>query len=233
MENYAYARAAHAQCGSPEALDVLRRKGFNGPATVLPQFGVDIDQFPFEPKRHGPFTVGYLGRLVPEKGIHDLMAAFASVHPPTRLIIAGDGPLAGFVDAAAADLKRETRFERFPRIPSTDVAALMRRLDVLVLPSRTTRRWREQYGRILIEAMATGVVVVGTDSGEIPNVIGDGGVVVPERDARALGSALNQLADSPDRRAELVSRGRARAVKLFSQAGVAAATFQVYEHILS
>ena len=64
-----------------------------------------------------------------------------------------------------------------PQIPSDQVAVEMRKLHALVLPSRTTPRWKEQFGRVLIEAMACGVPPVGSDSGEIPHVIDDAGLV--------------------------------------------------------
>ena len=71
----------------------------------------------------------------------------------------------------------------------------MRRFDVLVGPSLTTPRWKEQFGRMLVEAMACGVPVIGSDSGEIPHVIGDAGIVVPEGDRVALCAAIARLRD--------------------------------------
>ena len=71
-------------------------------------------------------------------------------------------------------------------MPSTEVPAVLRALDVLVLPSLTTPSWKEQFGRVLQEAMACAIPVVGSDSGEIPHVIGDAGLVTPEGDAAAL-----------------------------------------------
>ena len=193
--------------GSQEALQILRAKGYTGPADVIPQFGVDVDRFIPGAVHDGPFTVGFLGRLVPEKGIDDLLAAFQTLEAPARLVIAGDGPLAGHVDKATARWRDEGRCERFPRVPSEEIPALLRRLNAVGLPSRTTARWREQYGRILIEAMASGVAVIGTDSGEIPNVIGEAGIIVPEGDPVTLAGALKDLARSPQLRQQLAAMG--------------------------
>jgi len=231
IERAVYAGAAYALAGSAESLEILRRKGYSGPAEVIPQFGVNTDVFAPGPPLEGPFTVGFMGRLVPEKGIADLLAAFGLLAPPVRLILAGDGPMAGYVDAASASWRREGRFERYPRVPSAAVPDLLRRMDVVVLPSRTTKRWREQYGRILVEAMACGVSVIGSDSGEIPRVIDNAGVIFHEGDARALAQALESLAASPTARSDLAAKGRERAITVFSQRIVAEQTADVYRRM--
>jgi glycosyltransferase involved in cell wall biosynthesis len=105
-------------------------------------------------------------------------------------------------------------------------------LDVLVLPSRRRPNWVEQFGRVLIEAMACGVAVIGSETGEIPHVIGDAGLIFPEGDVMALRDALTGLATDPERRAHLATRGRARVLAHFTQAQVAEATYRVYQAIV-
>ena len=90
-------------------------------------------------------------------------------------------------------------------------------IDVLALPSLTTPRWAEQFGRVLVEAMARGVPVVGSSSGAIPEVIGDAGLIFPEGDAPALAAAIDRIRDSADLRASLIARGLARAQRCYSQ----------------
>jgi glycosyltransferase involved in cell wall biosynthesis len=92
-----------------------------------------------------------------------------------------------------------------------EVPQYLNAMDVLVAPSQTTPQWREQFGRMLIEAFACGVPVVGSDSGEIPHVIGEAGIVVGERDEITWGHTLRDLLNSPARRKELAERGLARA----------------------
>jgi glycosyltransferase involved in cell wall biosynthesis len=108
----------------------------------------------------------------------------------------------------------------------------MAALDCLVLPSRTTARWKEQFGRVLVEAMACGVPVVGSSSGEIPRVIGDAGAVVPEGDAGALTRAVRALADDPAECAALGARGRARVLRDFTQEQIVADTLGFYRELL-
>jgi glycosyltransferase involved in cell wall biosynthesis len=100
-------------------------------------------------------------------------------------------------------------------------------------PSLTTPRWKEQFGRMLVEAMACGVPVIGSDSGEIPNVIGDAGLVVPEGDSVALRTAIARLRDDATERQRLAERGRARVLVLFTQEAVARRTHAVYQEMLA
>jgi glycosyltransferase involved in cell wall biosynthesis len=117
-------------------------------------------------------------------------------------------------------------------VPSLDVPRWIAALDCLVLPSRTTQRWKEQFGRVLVEAMATGVPVVGSSSGEIPVVIGDAGRIFSEGDGRALIGELRALAESPELRAELGRRGRERALARYTQEKIVLDTVSFYERIV-
>jgi glycosyltransferase involved in cell wall biosynthesis len=106
-----------------------------------------------------------------------------------------------------------------------------RTADVLVLPSRSRPNWTEQFGRVLIEAMASGVAVVGSDVGEIPHVIGDAGHIFPEGEVSTLAEVLTKLVGSPDQRRDLGARGRARVLERFTQEQVAAETVAVYRRL--
>jgi glycosyltransferase involved in cell wall biosynthesis len=90
------------------------------------------------------------------------------------------------------------------------------KMDTLVLPSRTEVFWKEQFGRVLVEAMACGVPVVGSDSGEIPHVIADAGIVVPEGDPHALALALLRLRGDEGLRRSFIAKGHARVERLYS-----------------
>ena len=116
---------------------------------------------------------------------------------------------------------------------TNDVPAELRRLDTLVLPSHTTRTWKEQFGRVLIEAMSCGVPVIGSSSGEIPNVIGDAGLIYPEGDVPALAAAIGQLAEQPGLYADLARRGRTRVLERYTQSALARQYYEVYRAMLS
>jgi glycosyltransferase involved in cell wall biosynthesis len=233
IQRRVFALADGAIAGTRAAEQVLRRHGYGGPVWVIPQFGVDEERFHPEPGAGvaRPFTVGYAGRLVPEKGVGDLLLALQRMVPtvdgePWRLRIAGDGPARAPLAALAAGPGGGVEWLGW--LAPAELPAFYRSLDVLVLPSRTTRRWAEQFGRVLIEAMACGVACVGTSSGEIGEVLGSAGVIVPERDAGALAHALTELRDDPARRARLGRAGRERVLAHFTTRLVAERTVQVY-----
>ena len=241
IESYNLRNADYAIAGNSEAVRVLRAKGYQGPVRVIPQFGVDpemyhVSRFTFyvsrpKVKSLQPFVIGYVGRLVEEKGVHILLRAVAGLSGDWGLRILGSGPQRGHLKRLAAelDIAERVRFEEW--IPSTQMPGYYNQLDALVVPSLTRPNWKEQFGRVLIEAMACGVPVVGSDSGEIPNVIGEAGLIFAEGDERALRAKLSQLMADPALREELARRGRERVLAHYTQAQVAAKTYQVYREL--
>jgi glycosyltransferase involved in cell wall biosynthesis len=232
-ERAVYRWAASAVAGNQEALRVLRAKGYTGPAHVIPQFGVDpalYDQA--RPPDGGPFTIGYVGRLVPEKGIDDLLRAVSQLPGDWQVRLLGSGPDRQALAALAASLGIAPRVHFDGQVPSADVPAYLSRLHVLALPSRTRPNWKEQFGRVLVEAMVSGVPVIGSASGEIPNVIGDAGLIFAEGDEAALRARLRWLMDDGGLWRELAQTGRQRALARYTQAQVAAETVAVYREML-
>ncbi|MBI4790943.1 MAG: glycosyltransferase family 4 protein [Chloroflexi bacterium] len=235
FQAYVFRRAAYAIAGNREAAEVLRAKNYHGPMRVIPQFGLDPDQFtPNHTARsaNAPFRIGYIGRFVEEKGLEVLVRAVAGLQGDWELQLLGGGPLKSKLKTWAQDLQIADRVRIDKWLPSAEMPAYYRQLDLLVLPSLTCRNWKEQFGRILTEAMACEVPVIGSDCGEIPNVVGDAGLLVPEGDASALRAQIESLCSNPERRATLGARGRARVLKHFTQEQVAAETYEVYRHIL-
>jgi len=230
-------------CANRGAVDLLRRQSYTKWTGVLPAIGVDTGTFvpvnrPTEASR--AFVVGYIGRLVPEKGLDVLIAAVARLREdfqgqgprPLELRFIGDGPererLAETVRSAR--LADVARF--LPAVPPAQVARQMGELDVLVLPSRSTPVWQEQFGRVLVEAMACRVPVVGSASGAIPEVVDDAGLLFPEGDAEALAQCLRRLIGSPDLYSTLAERGYDRVQHLYTQERIAAQTADFYRRIV-
>lgn len=233
MEEFAYERVEHALAGSQQAAVVLREKGYKKPLTIVPQFGIDPDVFHPAIKTPGPFTIGFLNRLIPAKAPLLMLDALRLLPDTIHLRFVGDGPLLAELERQIERLSLSTRVRLDRRVPSSQMPELMCDLDVVVLPSLTTPRWKEQFGRVLIEAMSCGVPVVGSDSGEIPEVIGDAGIVVPEGDATALAAAISALCDNPQLRREFAERGRQRVLDRYTQQRVAETTCQAYTQVLA
>jgi glycosyltransferase involved in cell wall biosynthesis len=235
IENYNLRYADHAIAGSSGAAGVWREKGYAGPLAVIPQFGVDPDIFAPRPGGRDPargFLAGYVGRLVPEKGVDLLLEAVAGMDAGWRLAIAGAGTERDHLQVLIRRLGLADRVSFEGEIPSIRMPAFYRELDVLVLPSRSRRNWVEQFGRVLIEAMACGVPVIGSDCGEIPTVVGEAGLIFPEEDTEALREHLTRLMRDLDLWADLARRGRERVLAHFTQAQVAAQTVAVYRELV-
>jgi glycosyltransferase involved in cell wall biosynthesis len=204
---------------NPEVVEVARRKAYTGPADVLPT-PVDTDIWkPGESPSHGDSSgeglhVGYVGRFVEEKGIDTLFQAAGRATFPLRLTLVGDGPLEPWVRAQGKEMGCGVSVRT--GLNAEEIAQVYPEFDCVVLPSRTRPNWKEQFGRVLTEAMSCGVSVIGSDSGAIPWVLGEAGIVFPEGDAQALLDELDALARNPDLRQELGRKGRRRALERFS-----------------
>ena len=233
MEAWVYRHTPEAIAGSSEAASVLRAKGYAGRIAEIPQFGVDPELF--SPDNHLPNTgtlrIGYAGALLPEKGVDLLLRACALLQNAWQLTLLGEGEAQPALRELASELGIADRVCFEGRQESSGMPACYRTLDLLVLPSRTTPTWKEQFGRVLTEAMASGVVVIGSDSGEIPNVIGDAGVVFPEEDWQALAVSLQRLSDTPALREELAAKGRQRVLERYTMQAIARDTVSLYRRL--
>jgi len=226
----------YAIAGNSDSADIWLDKGYVGPIQVIPQFGIDPEAFrPPEKRDSGrTFVIGSAGRrLVQEKGIDLLLKAAADLPGIWRLQIAGEGPERPALERLATEIGIGERVHFDGVIPSGQMPAYLSQLDVLVMPSRTLSNWKEQFGRTLVEAMACGVVVIGSNSGEIPNVIGDAGLVFPEDDALALRAHLLALMTGQIPREPLAYAGRQRALANFTQQRIADQTVAVYREMLA
>jgi len=146
--------------------------------------------------------------------------------------LVGSGPYKAELMALAERLHIVERIEWIEWVASTDMPNQYHLLDVLVIPSLTRPNWKEQFGRVITEAMSSGVPVIGSDSGAIPDIIGDAGLIVPEGNIEALRDALDKLRCNPDLQVHLANAGRARVLAQFTHEQVAVSTVKVYEAMM-
>jgi glycosyltransferase involved in cell wall biosynthesis len=253
LERYVLNHIDACIAGNHDAQEVWRAKGYRGPIEVIPQFGVDPEMF--SPRSVLPlddnpavgsgglssaasrtdervFVIGCGGRFVKEKGIDVLLRALASLSGEWRADLLGSGPDQPRLIDLTRQLHIADRVRWLPWRPSDQLPDYCHSINVLVLPSRTQSNWKEQFGRALVEAMACGVPVIGSNSGEIPNVIGDAGLIFPEGDVDALRQHLSNLQNNPTLRDDLSKRGRQRVLDHFTQQQIARKTYEVYKAVI-
>jgi glycosyltransferase involved in cell wall biosynthesis len=237
FRSYALAQADFVVGRNREAIGVVRNHGYRGPAEVV---GNAVDPELFRPLDQGEcraevgqngFLVGYIGRLVEEKGLLDLVDALEFCPPRVKALFIGSGELAHVIPARAAARGMGSRVKVIPAQSLSQLPRWMNALDVLVLPSRTTSRWKEQFGRVIIEAQACGKPVIGSSSGAIPDVVGDGGIVVPERQPAALAQAINRLAAEPDLLRRMADAGARHVAQNYTWQAVASRMCAIYQRI--
>jgi glycosyltransferase involved in cell wall biosynthesis len=230
--------ADHMLCASREAVEVLRRQGYTKGASIMPLTGIDVGTFrPAEASNLrvrldlAGFVAGYVGRLVPEKGVDLLLHAAAASHVEVTLLIVGDGPERAALDALSARLGIAARCRFAGGVSYDRMSEYLNALDVLVLPSRTTPNWKEQFGRVLAEAMACAKPVIGAASGAIPEVIGNAGLTFAEGDAGQLSRLIDLLAMQPALCAELGRRGRQRVETQYATEAIAGEIVHIWRQL--
>jgi glycosyltransferase involved in cell wall biosynthesis len=241
FERYVISRAAGAVAFGETVRDVLDCRGFKElPTRVIPP-GVDTVRFAPDADAREQVreqlgwhdetpVVGFLGRLVPEKGVELLMTALDRLDRPWRALIVGSGILESRVREWSA--RHEGRVAIETSVPHGDVPRWLNAMDLLCAPSQTTPEWREQFGRMLIEAFACGIPVVSSDSGEMPHVVADAGVVVGEGDLDGWTRAIDRVLQDRAHRYDLAIRGRRRAVTIYDWDVVARQHLEFFDEIL-
>ena len=245
IERYSMARADGVIAFGRTTAEVMAARGFNSAAVknvaVIPP-GVDLTQFrPDEARRaatlarcgwsDGIPVVGFLGRLVPEKGIELLTTVLDRMTSQWRALVVGSGRLEEAVSAWAG--RHADRVRVVTTAQHDEVPAYLNAMDVLCAPSQTTPRWREQFGRMLIEAFASGVAVIASTSGEIPYVVADAGLLVAEDDLPGWQHAIEMLTMEQVRRCELARRGRERAESVYGWPVVARQHLDFFERVMA
>lgn len=235
LERRALKQIAAAYPCSETARELLEAKGFDKPTPVVP-FGVNLDAFtpqPFNRHPEQPLTIGYVGRMLPGKGLNVLADALNKLRTEDwKLLMVGDGSERKPFEQSLLESGLSDRTEFTGAISYDTVPKLFHRMDMLVIPTETTERIREQFGRVIVEAMATGIPVIGSTCGAIPEVIDGAGLVFAERDADALAAAIRRLLADANLREEFARVGRRRAEAHYSWEQVASKTHELYRQVL-
>ena len=237
FERRALKRVAAMHTCSETVREVVLAKGFKKHVAIIP-FGVNTDAFSksemAERDPNQPLTIGFVGRMLPGKGLNLLSEALGLLDSEKwNLLVVGDGPeRASFESSLAArGLLARARFTG--AVSYEQVPEFFKQIDMLVMPTETTERIREQFGRVLVEAMAGYIPVIGSTCGAIPEVIADAGLVFPEGDAHALAEAMRRMLTDADLRERCARLGKTRVEENYSWDVVARKTFALFTQVLS
>ena len=250
LEAYNLGNTHGVIAGNLDGAEVLRQHGYQGPIKVMPQLGVDESRFcprsqPELQRQLGiqadDFVLGFVGRFVEEKGLLTLGKALAGLKELAwKWLLLGRGPLQAVLMEKAAEWGIQERLIWIESVPHEEVPRYINLMSTLVLPSETNYQfktltaagWKEQFGHVLIEAMATKVPIIGSDCGEIPYVLENTGLVFPEGNVSALQDCLRQLIEQPELARELAQAGYERAMSCYTNKALAEQLLDFYQQLL-
>lgn len=196
--------------------------------TVIPM-GIDLNKFKIKQRRHNSihetsikkFTILFVGRLVEEKGVLELLEAFRLIRKQIkgfdlRLRIVGNGPLCGRIVQQSQEWEIPGQVSIEQRTYS-EMPKVYQEADLFVLPSKPKKDWQEQFGMVLVEAMACGVPVIATRTGSIPEVVGEGlpagrqaGILVEPGNVSEIAMAIGKIVKDGKLKTDLILKGLKR-----------------------
>lgn len=237
-EKFFLKTADFAIAGSSFAKEILIKKGFKKPIKIMVQFGIDLEMFYKQDQTKlrnelglKDFTIGFLGRFVKEKGIFILLDAFLKLKDKAQLFLMGNGPEKENIENFIKQYELENRVIIHGTVSHHEMPKYINCVNVLVLPSISTKNWREQFGHILIEAFACEVPVIGSNSGAIPEVIENAGLLFKEGSVQELYEQLKFLIEDKNKYNELSLAGRKLCIEKYTNSSIANKTAQIYQQV--
>ena len=239
VENYTLQNIDYLITGNQDGANIFKKKGYRWPIKIIPQYGVDTNKFRMlenaeslkKVLKLSGFVVGYVGRIWKPKGIRTLLKAISQIDRKFTLLLLGSGPDRNEYLELAKSLGIDHKIRMVSSVKASDVIVYLNCIDILVLPSETTSEWKEQFGRVIIEAMACEIPVIGSSSGEIPNVIGDAGLIFEEGNEKELADKISILIDNSELRQKLGEAGRQRVIENYTNKKIASKLMSVYNEI--
>jgi glycosyltransferase involved in cell wall biosynthesis len=250
LESYNLQNTHGLIAGNQDGAKILQQHGYQGLIKVMPQLGVDENRFrpQSQPELRSQFNiqpddfvVGFVGRFVEEKGLITLGLALSNLKKyPWKWLLLGRGSLQPILMEKAAEWGIKDRLIWVETVAHDEVPRYINLMNTLVLPSETNNQfqtltavgWKEQFGHVLIEAMASKVPVIGSNSGEIPYVIKDAGLIFPEGDVDALKNCLVSLMEQPSLAENLAQLGYERAMNHYTNKALARQQLDFYKQLL-
>lgn len=223
VRNFVMERTDLYLAGNQDGAEVMRHWNYQGQMEVMPQMGVDTELFaPPENKKSDSVNIGFLGRLAPEKGLDILFTAVSQLKDlDFQVTLCGSGESETDLRQQADKQQISDRLIWRGAVPHELAPVELSKFDVLVLPSRSIATWKEQFGHVIIEAMAMGIPVIGSSCGEIPHVIARKELVFPEGNPEALAQILQRAVGDVNWREEMGNYGIERVAQFYSHKRIA------------
>ena len=210
--------------GNQDGAEVMRHWNYQGQIEVMPQIGVDTKLFaPTESQKSDTVNIGFLGRIAPEKGLDILFDAVSQLKENLdfQVTVCGSGNSEAELRQQAEQQQISDRIIWRGAVPHELAPVELSKFDVLVLPSRSIATWKEQFGHVIIEAMAMGIPVIGSSCGEIPHVIARQDLVFFEGNSEALAEILQRAVSDVNWRKEMGNYGIERVEQFYSHERIA------------
>ena len=218
VEKITYKFADACRSFNPTGKELLANAGFKKRIDVIP-WGIDTDLYFFKntEKKDSELTLGYVGRFVKPKGLEMIALAIYNLRKkyPVKGILVGDGPIKKDLLKTFDRLNISNHITIVNTVKGDEIVSWLHRMDIFLLPSYSTKKWKEQFGRVLVEAMSAGIPVVGSSSGEIPWVIGNSGLVFREGDQLDMEEKISELICDYKKRDSFSILGRESVIKRF------------------
>ena len=225
IKEYTRPRIDHYLAVTQKAKHALVAEGVNPSKISVCPMGVDLSRFTPNKVNKAVKNLLFVGRLVPEKGIGETVNAFSQIaqkYPDISLTVVGTGPLKSIISHPRIFQKS---------VPYSDVAKIYQDADIIIAPSKATSTWEEQFGMVLVEAMACGIPIITTKTGAIPEVCGTVADYVPSSSAKDIATHLQALINQPQVRYNMSKAGLVRAKAHYDHRQVAKRISSIYEHL--
>ncbi|MEI2401377.1 glycosyltransferase [Niallia taxi] len=242
IEKYTYSNIDLAFARNIEGKQILIDRGCTSSINILPN-GVNTDIFKKLDEREidevkinngipsNKKIICYMGRIIKEKGIYDFIDAARIIINKYKseytFLIIGSGPEYSNLKDFINKEKLNEHFIVKEKLNPMEVPSIMNTIDLLVLPSRTMPNWKEQFGRVLVEAMACGIPVLGSSSGGIPEVINDERFVFREGNIDELSGKIRGITNNSSLRIENIKNGVNRVENLYSWEAISQYYYEV------
>lgn len=236
VRNFVMERTDLYLAGNQDGAKVMHHWNYQGQIEVMPQMGVDTELFAPENKKSDTVNIGFLGRLAPEKGLDILFTAVSQLKQQDldfQVILCGSGKSEADLRQQAEEQQISDRIIWRGAVPHESAPIELGKFDVLVLPSRSIATWKEQFGHVIIEAMAMGIPVIGSSCGEIPHVIGRRDLVFSEGNSLALAEILQRAVCDRNWREEMGNYGIERVKQFYSHERIARRTLAQWQKLAS